>query len=415
MARSTNPLNPTQVSRAKPKDKVYNLADGSGLYLRVKPNGTKLWIFNYYKPYTNKRTDISIGQYPSIPLAKAREKRAEFLSLLADKVDPKTHREEEFRLKAEAVSNTFESVAERWMNVHKTKVAEKTAERMWKSMENHVFPRIGKMPIDKITAPVAIEILQSVTGREKYETARMISQRMNSVMTFAVNAGIVHHNPLLGIKQMIPANKVKNMPSLKPDELPELMRALNFANVMFATRCLIEWQLHTMCRPGEAVTAKWAEIDFEEGIWTIPAEKMKMGREHIIPLTSQTLALLNLMKPHSGHREYIFPSHRNPKSHASKETANTALKRMGFKDRLVAHGMRSLASTTLNEQGFDSDVIEAALSHVDTDKVRSAYNRATYLERRKVMMSWWSQHIEDAASGNMSLVYFDKSLKMVNE
>jgi integrase len=415
MARQVKPLNPTQVVQAKPTSKVYNLSDGQGLMLRVKPNGSKLWIFNYYKPFTKKRTDISLGQYPAVGLSAARDKRKECLGLLADKIDPKTHRDELDRLQCESALNTFETVATKWMAIHRTKVKPDTADKIWRSLENDVFPKIGKLPIEQLTAPKAIEIIQDITGRDSLEMARKVARRMNNVMTFAVNAGIIHHNPLIGIKQMIPSSRVRNMPTLKPGELPELMRALNFANIKFATRCLIEWQLHTMVRPGEAVAAKWEEIDFDNALWVIPAERMKMKKEHHVPLTRQTLALLELMKPLSGHREHIFPSYKDPRRPANKETANMALKRMGFKGRLVAHGLRALASTTLNEQGFDKDVIEAALAHSDKDQIRGAYNRATYLERRRVMMEWWSEHIEHAATGNMSLANANKALRLVNQ
>ncbi len=160
---------------------------------------------------------------------------------------------------------------------------------------------------------------------------------------------------------------------------------------------------------------KWSEIKFERRVWVITDERMKIGKEHHIPLTSQALVLLELMQPHSGHREYVLPSGRDPRQPANKEAANMALKRMGFKGRLVAHGLRALASTTLNEQGFDHDVIEAALAHSDKDKIRAAYNRATYLERRKIMMQWWSNHVEQSAMGNMSLTKANKILKFVNK
>jgi integrase len=203
------------------------------------------------------------------------------------------------------------------------------------------------------------------------------------------------------------------MPTLKPDELPELMAALNTASIKKITRCLIEWQLHTMCRPNEAAAAKWDEIDFEQKLWSIPPERMKMNRAHTIPLTPQTLALLEYIKPISGHSEYIFPSDRNPRKHANESTANVAIGRMGFKKRLVAHGLRSLASTTLNEQGFDGDIIESCLSHIDKNEVRKAYNRSEYLERRQKVMDWWSNHIEQASFGNMSLAG-KKDLKVIN-
>lgn len=414
MARQVVPLNPTQVQQAKPTSKVYNLTDGKGLMLRVKPNGSKTWIFNYYKPFTKKRTDISLGQFPSVGLAAARSKHKDFLALLAQNIDPKTYRDELAMQQRDAALNTFEAVAGEWMTIHKTKVKADTADKIWRSLENDVFPRVGRLPIDQITAPKAIEIIKQITKRDSLEMARKVARRMNNVMTFAVNAGLVHANPLVGIKQMIPSSTVRNMPTLAPQELPELMRTLNFANIRFATRCLIEWQLHTMVRPGEAVAAKWNEIDEEQQLWKIPAERMKMGKAHHIPLTKQSLTILSLMKPLSGHRQHIFPSYKNPRTSANKETANMALKRMGFQGRLVAHGLRALASTTLNEQGFDKDVIEAALAHSDKDQIRGAYNRTTYLERRRVMMDWWSQHIEHAAMGNMSLSNAKQALRVVN-
>jgi integrase len=170
------------------------------------------------------------------------------------------------------------------------------------------------------------------------------------------------------------------------------------ASIKRTTRCLIEWQLHTITRPSEAAGARW-----DEKVWIIPAERMKKRREHRIPLTEQMLDLLKVIKPISVHREYIFPSDRDPKKPCNSQTANMALKRMGFAGRLVSHGLRSLASTTLNEQSFDRDLVEAALAHVDDNQVRSAYNRTDYLERRRPMMSWWSEHIKEAAQGSLSV------------
>ena len=174
------------------------------------------------------------------------------------------------------------------------------------------------------------------------------------------------------------------------------------ASIKRTTRCLIEWQLHTMTRPAEAATTRWADIDFDKRIWTIPPERMKKRRPHTIPLTDQALSLLETLKQLSGNREYVFPSDRNPRTHANSQTANMALKRMGFQDRLVSHGLRSMASTILNEHGWDPELIEVALAHVDKDEVRSAYNRADYIERRRPMMAWWSEHIQKAATGSLS-------------
>ena len=173
------------------------------------------------------------------------------------------------------------------------------------------------------------------------------------------------------------------------------------ASIKCTTRCLIEWQLHTMTRPSEASGARWDEIDLDEKIWVIPAERMKKRKEHRIPLTEQALELLVVIRPISGNRVYIFPSDRDPKKPCNSQTANMALKRMGFAGRLVSHGLRSLASTTLNEQGFEADLIEAALAHVDDNQVRSAYNRTDYLERRRPMMFWYNGHIEEASKGEL--------------
>ena len=177
------------------------------------------------------------------------------------------------------------------------------------------------------------------------------------------------------------------------------MSDISYASIKLVTRCLLEWQLHTMTRPSERAKAKWSEIDLEKQLWTIPAERMKMRLEHKVPLTPQTINILSRLKPISGDRTHLFPSYIDHHKHCNVESANKALGRMGYKNRLVAHGLRALASTTLNEQDHDPDVIEAALAHVDKNAVRRAYNRAEYLERRRKLMCWWSDHIEAAASG----------------
>ena len=233
-------------------------------------------------------------------------------------------------------------------------------------------------------------------------------------MTLAVNSGLTHHNPLAGIRKAFPAHTQTNNPTLRPDQLSGFMRQLALAdNMTRPTRCLIEWQLHTMTRPKEAAHAQWKEIDLITGTWTIPAEKMKLGKEHIVPLTPQTLGLLELIRPISGHLEYLFASTKDRHKPMSSQSANAALKRIGLGGKLTSHGLRALASTTLNEQGFDADIIESALSHIDKNEVRRAYNRAEYLERRQVMMCWWSEHIESAASGNMSLSASKKAVTIV--
>ncbi len=393
MPRNVIALSATQVNKAKPQSKEYNLPDGKGLALRVKPNGSKLWIFNYTHPHTKKRSNISIGPYPEVSLAEAREKRLSFRKLLSKDIDPKESRDAARKKAAISAAATFQNVTEQWYSVHSSKVSPGTMANIKRSFESDVFPIVGKVPVEHLTAPKAIEVINSIVGRNSLEIARKVARRMNSVMTYAVNAGIVHHNPLIGIKELIPSSRVKHQPTIQPEELPELMKALRYSSAKVITRCLIEFQLHTMVRPGEAAEAKWSEIDFKEAIWAIPAERMKMDRPHLVPLTPQVIDILELIKPISFHREYIFPSHIDPKRPANKQSANKALRDMGFRGRLVAHGMRALASTTLNEHGFDHDVVEAALAHKDDNEVRAAYNRAQYLQRRREMMEWWSNRV----------------------
>lgn len=412
MARVTKPLTNTEVKQSKPKDKEYNLVDGDGLALRVKPNGSKLWVFNYFRPYTKKRTSLSFGSYPTISLAEARNKRNTARELLAKDIDPKEHRDETSRLHDIAHNNTFEYIAEKWLAVKKTTVSENHALDTWRSLELHIFPSLGKIPIHKITAIKTIEVIEPIAAKGSLETVKRLCQRLNEIMVYAVNTGIIPSNPLTGISKAFQVPVKQHLPTLTPEQLPELMSTLSRASIKLTTRCLIEWQLHTMVRPSEAAGARWCEINLETGLWDIPAERMKQKKAHTVPLTPQCLAILEVMQPISSRSEFVFASDRNPRTHTNSSTANMALKRMGFDKQLVAHGLRSLASTALNEQGFDGDVIEAALAHTGKNEVRNAYNRANYLERRKPVMDWWSNYIDEAATGNMSMTG-KKGLKIV--
>lgn len=403
MARITKPLTNTEVQQAKPTDKEYILSDGEGLRLRVKPNGSKLWIFNYIKPATKKRANISFGVYPDLSLKEARLKRKEAREMLALDIDPAIHRAETKNKEKEEHENTLIHVAEQWFRVKKISISADYAQDIWRSLEKHIFPEIGKAPISRLRAPMVINVIRPIEAKGSLETVKRIIQRLNEIMIFAVNSGTIDSNPLAGIGKVFQAPQKQNMPSIPPSELPVFISKVANASIKLTTRCLIEWQLHTMVRPGEAAGTRWDEINFDSEIWSIPAGRMKKKRPHVVPLTKQALKLLEVMRPISGHREYVFPSDRNPKTHANPYSANVALKRMGFHKKLVAHGLRSIASTALNEHGFDPDIIESALAHVDRNQVRAAYNRTDYLERRKKMMAWWSSHIEEAGKGNLTL------------
>ncbi len=402
MCAQTTRLSDRQLKAVKPKDKDYVLTDGDGLQLRVRVNRSMQWNFNYRHPVTKNRINMAFGSYPEVSLAQARKKTVEARQLLAQGIDPKAQRNELQEAKRAETEHTFENVATAWFELKKDSVTPAYAEDIWRSLTLHVFPSMKSTPLSEVSAPMVIKLLRPIEAKGSLETVKRVSQRLNEIMTYGVNSGMILANPLSGIRAVFKKPKKENMAALPPDELPELMMEIANASIKRTTRCLIEWQLHTMTRPAEAATTRWADIDFDKLIWTIPPERMKKRRPHTIPLTEHALSLLETLKPHSGHREYVFPSDRNPRTHANSQTANMALKRMGFQDRLVSHGLRSMASTILNEHGWDPELIEVALAHVDKDEVRSAYNRTDYIERRRPMMAWWSEHIQKAATGSLS-------------
>lgn len=403
MGAQATRLSDVKVKAAKAKEKDYILTDGNGLQMRVRINGSKLWNFNYIHPETKKRINMGLGTFPEISLAQARKRTVEARELVAQGLDPKEKRDAERHAKKAATEHTFENISTEWFKLKKDSVTPAYAEDIWRSLTLHVFPNLGTTPISAISAPKVITLLRPLEAKGSLETVKRLTQRLNEIMTYGVNSGLIHANPLTGIRSVFKKPKKTNMAALAPDELKELMVTIANASIKRTTRCLIEWQLHTMTRPAEAATSRWDDIDFEKKIWTIPAERMKKRRIHIIPLTEQALAILEVMKPYSGYREYVFPADRDPRTHCNSQTANMALKRMGFEGRLVSHGMRSMASTILNEHGWDPELIEVALAHVDKDEVRSAYNRAEYIDRRRPMMAWWSDHIQEAATGNLSV------------
>ena len=417
MCAQATRLSDRQLKAIKPKDKDYVLSDGDGLQLRVRRNGSTLWNFNYRHPVTKNRINMGLGTYPELSLAQARKKTVEARELLAQGIDPKAQRNELEQAKRAETEHTFENVATAWFELKKDSVTPAYAEDIWRSLTLHIFPSMKSTPLSEVSALMVIELLRPLETKGSLETVKRLTQRLNEIMTYGVNSGMIFANPLSGIRAVFKKPKKQNMAALRPDELPELMVAIANASIKKTTRCLIEWQLHTMTRPVEAATTCWADIDLDKKTWTIPAERMKKRRAHVIPLTDHALALLETIKPYSGHREYVFPADRDPRTHCNSQTANMALKRMGFEGRLVSHGMRSMASTILNEHGdWDAELIEVALAHVDKDEVRSAYNRADYIERRRPMMNWWSDHIQQAATGSLSVSAFQttRGLKVVS-
>lgn len=393
MARITRPLTNNEILKAKPQEKDFTLHDGDGLFLLVKTSGKKLWRFRYQRPASSSRTNLSLGSYPALTLAAARQMRDQYLSLLAQGIDPQKQQEEVSEQRQIELDSIFSVVAGRWFQLKSKSVTEDYAKDIWRSLEKDIFPTIGEIPVQALKARTIVEALEPIKARGALETVRRLVQRINEIMIYAVNTGLIDANPASGVGMAFEKPKKQNMPTLRPEELPKLMRSLVMSNLSVTTRCLIEWQLLTLVRPSEASGALWTEIDRDAKIWTIPAERMKAKREHIIPLSSQALEILDVMKPISAHREHIFPSRNDPKRAMNSQTANAALKRIGFGGKLVAHGLRSIASTAMNEAGLNSDVIESALAHTDKNEVRRAYNRSIYLDQRIDLMNWWGKQV----------------------
>ncbi|MGK8932293.1 integrase domain-containing protein [Pluralibacter gergoviae] len=391
MARTKRPLTNTEVLRAKASEKDLTLHDGDGLFLIVKISGKKLWRFRYQRPATKQRTMMGLGAFPALSLADARGLRADYLALLANRIDPQIQAKVAEEQQQIALDSIFSTVAANWFQLKSKSITPNYAKDIWRSLEKDVFPAIGEILVQQIKARTLIEALEPIKARGALETVRRLVLRINEIMIYAVNTGLTDANPASGVGMAFEKPKKQNMPTLRPEELPKLMRSLVMSNLSVPTRCLIEWQLLTLVRPSEASDARWAEIDLEAKLWTIPAERMKAKREHIVPLSPQTIEILEVMKPISAHREHVFPSRNDPKQAMNSQTANAAIKRIGYGGKLVAHGLRSIASTVMNEESFNPDVIEAALAHSDKNEVRRAYYRSTYLEQRIDLMNWWGE------------------------
>lgn len=392
----------TTIKNLDIKDKEYTFTVEVSLQLRIRPKrstkglGTKAWQFKYRHPVTKKITKIQMGTYPDLRLATAKLEAAEYRRLLAEGTDPK--RAKEIRLKEEQRqhTNTFEVIASEWFSKKRKKVSAFHAERVWRTLNKYIFPHLNQQPINSITRRDAIELLRPLEKKGQLSTIKRICQSLNQIMEFAVATDVLTVNPLTTMINAFEKHKVKHMPTIRPEMLGDLLVRLENCNtIQTKTKLVILWQLHTMTRPKESARTRWKDINIADKCWTIPASEMKGNKTHRIPLSDEAIEILNQIRPHSEHHEFVFPGERNSKSHLSVFTANAALKRsLRFKNQLVAHGLRSIASTALYEQGFDTLHIEACLSHSDQNETRASYNRSDFYEQRISIMRWWSNLIK---------------------
>jgi len=377
MPRSAKPLNATQIANAKIKEKMYDLRDGHGLILRVQKSGTKSWLYRYKRPSTGKYTNMPLGNYKvsgkkeiELTLEKAREKRAEANQLLKEDIDPQNYKKN-----IQGKNNhTLQNVASKWFEVKKKKVTDDYAQDVWRSLELHIFPRLGNIPIQLLTPAQVIESLKALEAKGNLDLVQRICQRINEIMKYAIILQHIEYNIFADINSVFEKPKENHYPTIPPEKLPKLLKSIYNASITQITKNLLLWSLHTVLRPGENAGAMWEEIDFENKMWKIPGERMKMKKAHSVPLTKQTLEILENMKPISEKSRFIFPGARDFNKSTSSSTANMALKRMGYQGLLVAHGIRSLVSTTLNDEdveiqlGVNSTTIERILSHSEKNE-----------------------------------------------
>jgi integrase len=403
MARNLYRLSARQVSSIKSQAKSFRLADGGGLYLYVRVSGSRNWEFRYTRPSDRKQTFIGIGSFPDITLAEARDRAKNYRKILSDGYDPQLANQLAKHQILGEIHNTFQHVAELWMESVSNRLAPKTIIGNRRKLEKYAYPKLASLPVTEISAPIVIDALRPVEEAGYLETVKRTAELVSRVMTYACNHGLIQANPIVGVKDVFKKPIRQNLASLSPEEISELLHSVATANIHAITRCLIEFQLHTLTRPNEAAGACWNEIDLQRKLWIIPDSRMKMRTEHRIPLSIPALKILDAIRPMTGHRQYIFTSPRDPNKSIDSETVNKALGKMGFKNRTTGHGLRSLASTTLNESGFAPHVIEAALAHKVANPIAAAYNHATYLDLRREMMDWWSEYIERASVGSLSV------------
>lgn len=390
-------LTHTQCKSAKTKEKAYKLTDGGGLYLHVMPNGSKYWRLKYR--IHKKEKLLSIGVYPLISLAEAREERTKAKKLLADDIDPSEFKKKTKRRSLHNSKNTFQLVALEWHNIKKEGWKTKYSNTVLSRLENDAFPLIGRTPINKIEPPDLLYVFRNVENRGAYEVSNRLMQTCGQIFRYGIQTGKCLRDPTSDLKGALKTKKTKHLACIDLQELPELIAGLqsNQARLFPRTLRAIWFSMLTFQRPGEIRQARWEDIDFMAKQWVIPAEFMKMGKSHIVPLSNQAIEILLKQKEETGHMNtpWVFPSQVRPQKPMSDGTVNVALKKMGFHGRMTAHGFRALARTVIREKlDYAPDIIEAQLAHKASGPLGEAYNRAQFLTQRKVMMQDWGGVIE---------------------
>lgn len=393
------PLIDPKVKNAKSGDKAYKLADAHGLYLLVQPSGGKLWRYDYR--FNGTRKTLAIGCYPIVGLAAARDELNKARVKLAAGTDPSGAKRALKDAKKARDENGFEAIAREWFAKFSKDWAETHSEKVIRRLERDVFPWIGALPIGSIEPADVLRVLRRIESRGKLETAHRALQNCGQVFRYGVATGRASRDPTADLRGALSPWKPKHYAAIKePAAVGELLRAIDGFSGTFPTACALKLAPMLFVRPGELRQAEWSEIDFEKAEWRIPAAKMKARVIHIVPLAEQALSIIRELQPLTGHGRYLFPSTRTGRKPMSENTLNAALRRLGYsKEQMTAHGFRAMASTLLNERGYNRDWIERQLAHGERDQVRAAYNYAEHLPERRKMMREWSDYLDGLKRG----------------
>jgi integrase len=399
------PLNDIAIRSVKPRDRTFKLFDSGGLYLEVSTSGGKYWRWKYR--FAGKETRLAFGVYPEVSLKAARKKRDEARYQLGKGIDPgQLRRAEKISL---AGTESFEAIAREWHAKFSSGWVASHGDRILRRLENDIFPWLGKRPIKEIKAPELLAVLRRIESRGAQETAHRAMQNCGQVFRYGVATGRAERDPTGDLRGALPPPKEKHHASIiEPRRVAELLRAIDSYRGFFATRCALQLAPLVFVRPGELRKAQWSEIEFDNEQWRIPAERMKMREQHIVPLSRQAVEILRELEPLTNRPMasrpnapcYIFPSARTRERPMSNNAILAALRRMGYtKDEMTGHGFRSMASTLLHEQGWNHQVIERQLAHAERNAVSAAYNFAEHLPERRKMMQAWADYLDGLKAG----------------
>jgi integrase len=385
------------IRNTKSKDKPFKLTDGGGLYLLVNSTGSRLWRLKYRVGGLEKK--LALGAYPEVSLREAREKAVEARKMIREGIDPSQAKKAQ---KASASgADTFETIAREWFEKFSPTWTPSHGKRIIRRLERDIFPWLGKKPIKDIQAPDLLSVLRRIEERGAVETAHRASQNCGQVFRYAVATGRAERDPSGDLRGAIPPTKAKHHASITdPKEIGGLLRAIDAYEGGLIVRCALRLAPLVFTRPGELRRAEWKEIDWDKAEWSIPGEKMKMREKHVVPLSRQAIEILHELQPLTGEGRFLFPSPRSWDRPMSENAVLAALRRMGYSgDQMTGHGFRSMASTLLNEQGWNRDAIERQLAHAERDEIRAAYNYAQHMPERRKMMQAWADYLDELKAG----------------